>query len=102
MRLPMSVTTGGKVLLAAGATEAGGQQSLTLAIVAGAFVVVGSVTGPVITEWVRQRGQARRERLRPPTDHHVELADEQLQLVAHLLNEIKERDAEIRRLRRRG
>lgn len=94
MRLPMSVATGAKAILAAGATEAGGQQSLTLAIVAGAFVVVGSVAGPLVAEWVRRRR-------RPPTDHHAELGTEQAELVAHLLSEINEKDAEIKRLRRR-
>lgn len=90
----MSASTGVKALLVAGATEAGGQQSLTLAIIAGGFVVVGAVAGPLATEWFRQRR-------RPPTDHYTELAREQAELVDHLIRELANRDAEIRRLTRK-
>lgn len=94
----MSASTGVKALLVAGATEAGGQQSLTLAIIAGAFVVVGAVAGPLATEWFRQRR-------RPPTDHYAEIATEQAELlnavIEHYTAELAARDAEIRRLNRK-
>jgi hypothetical protein len=87
-RHAMTPSTGRWALLAAGAAEAGGQQSLTLAIIAGSFVFASSVLGPLVTEWFRQRKR------RPPTDHHAEMSVEQNQLFTHLLNELAERDEE--------
>ena len=108
IRVRMSLATGAKALLAGGAAEAGGQQSLTLAIIAGGFVLAAAIAGPVATEWVRQRLS------KPQVDHPAEFVSEQAELAAmrtidHLIDEISERDhllaerdAEIARLKRRG
>lgn len=101
MRLPVSITTGAWAIATGAIAEGTGAQtgSLTLAIVAGAFLLGAAIVTPIVNELIRR---ARKT----PVDHRNEQAAEQVELAAlrtidHLIDQIHERDEEIARLKRR-
>lgn len=98
----MSVVTGAKALIVGAVAEGAAQsQSLTLTVVAGAFVLGAAIVVP-ITNYLLSRLR------KPAIDHRSELIGEQAEFIEHLRAELVEaradaadKNAELARLRRR-